>query len=92
MLHARFDPPAHAFSRASASALAAVLCALGAIATAAAAPPTTGSSGTLYCCQDANGKQVCGDILPQACYGRGYREIGDGARTVRQVEAPLRNL
>ncbi len=89
VLHARFKPPAHALGRVTASALAAVLCAFGAIATAAAAPATTGSSSTLYCCQDATGKQVCGDILPQACYGRGYREIGDGARTVRQVEAPL---
>ena len=88
-MHARFDPPAHAFSRASASALAAVLCALGAIATAAAAPPTTGSSGTLYCCQDANGKQVCGDILPQACYGRAYRELGSNGLTIRIVDAPL---
>ena len=56
---------------------------------APAAPPAGGGSGLLYCCNDSNGKQVCGDILPQACYGRAYREIGDGARTVRQVEAPL---
>ena len=54
----------------------------------ASAAPASGS-GLLYCCADASGKQVCGDILPQACYGRAYREIGDGARTVRQVEAPL---
>ena len=48
---------------------------------APAAPPAGGGSGLLYCCNDSNGKQVCGDILPQACYGRAYREIGDGART-----------
>lgn len=47
------------------------------------------SAGTLYCCTDAAGKQVCGDILPQACYGRAYRELGEGGRTVRNVAAPL---
>lgn len=52
-----------------------------------------GSSATgaanLYCCIDAGGRQVCGDILPQACYGRAYREVGASGRTVRTVEAPL---
>ncbi len=47
------------------------------------------AAGTLYCCHDASGKQVCGDILPQACYGRAYREIGESGRTLRNVEAPL---
>lgn len=47
------------------------------------------SAETLYCCTDAAGKQVCGDILPQACYGRAYRELGDAGRTVRNVAAPL---
>ncbi len=64
-------------------------CAFVLCASVASAAPAGGSSGLLYCCNDSNGKQVCGDILPQACYGRAYREIGDGARTVRQVEAPL---
>ena len=57
--------------------------------TSLAATPTGSGSAILFCCHDANGKQVCGDILPQACYGRAYREIGEGGRTVRQVEAPL---
>lgn len=47
------------------------------------------AAGNLYCCYDAGGKQVCGDLLPQACYGRAYREIGTTGRTVRNVEAPL---
>ncbi len=47
------------------------------------------AAGKLFCCIDASGKQECGDILPQACYGRAYREIGESGRTVRQVEAPL---
>lgn len=47
------------------------------------------AAGALFCCADDNGKQVCGDILPQACYGRAYRELGDSGRTTRRVEAPL---
>ena len=47
------------------------------------------AAGTLFCCADASGKQVCGDLLPQACYGRAYRELGDNGRTLRNVEAPL---
>ena len=47
------------------------------------------AAGNLYCCIDATGKQVCGDLLPQACYGRAYRELGDDGRTLRTIEAPL---
>ena len=43
----------------------------------------------LYCCIDLSGKQSCGDILPQACYGRAYREIGSNGQTIREVAAPL---
>lgn len=46
-------------------------------------------AANLYCCIDAGSQQVCGDILPQACYGRAYREVGASGRTVRTVEAPL---
>lgn len=45
--------------------------------------------GRFYCCIDGSGKQVCGDILPAACYGRAYRELGANGQTIRQVEAPL---
>ena len=47
------------------------------------------AAGKLFCCNDSNGKQVCGDILPPECYGRAYRELGDSGRTVRTVDAPL---
>jgi hypothetical protein len=47
------------------------------------------AAGQLYCCVDDHGKQVCGDLLPQVCYGRAYRELGSSGRTVRNVEAPL---
>lgn len=47
------------------------------------------AAGKLFCCIDASGKQVCGDILPHECYGRAYRELGDSGRTLRTIEAPL---
>ena len=46
-------------------------------------------SSRLYCCIDLSGKQSCGDILPQVCYGRAYREIGPNGQTIREVAAPL---
>lgn len=65
----------------AAASLGCVLAALSGAAPAAAA--------RLFCCNDDSGRQVCGDILPQACYGRAYREIGESGHTVRRVEAPL---
>lgn len=47
------------------------------------------AAGNFYCCVDVNGKQVCGDLLPQACYGRAYRELGPSGQTLRTIEAPL---
>ena len=47
------------------------------------------AAGNFYCCVDANGKQVCGDLLPQSCYGRAYRELGPNGQTLRNIEAPL---
>jgi hypothetical protein len=46
------------------------------------------AAGTLFCCNDPSGKQVCSDILPPECYGRAYRELGESGRTLRTVEAP----
>lgn len=46
-------------------------------------------AGVLYCCNDERGKQVCSDLLPQACYGRAYREIGESGFVQRHVDAPL---
>lgn len=59
-----------------------LLLAWGAAGTSWAAP-------RILCCQDDSGKQVCGDTLPVACYGRGYRELGDSGRTTRVVAPPL---
>ena len=62
-----------------------------ALAGPAGAAPTAGGSGggKFYCCTDQAGKYVCGDILPQACYARAYRELGADGRTVREIDAPL---
>ena len=46
------------------------------------------AAASIFCCTDAQGKQVCGDVLPPACYGRAYRELGTSGRE-RTVEAPL---
>lgn len=47
------------------------------------------AAGRFFCCNDDQGRQVCGDILPPVCVGRAYREIGEGGTTARRVEAPL---
>lgn len=53
-------------------------------------PPQAAAQGrATYCCIDDSGKQVCADILPQACYGRAYREINSHGITVRRIDAPM---
>jgi len=47
------------------------------------------AAGNFYCCNDPSGKQVCGDILPQVCIGRPYREVGENGMTLRYIDAPL---
>jgi hypothetical protein len=47
------------------------------------------STRTIYCCDDARGRPVCGDILPAACYGQAYREISPQGMVRRHVAAPL---
>ena len=42
-----------------------------------------------YCCNDANKRLVCGDMLPAACQGRAYRIKDEKGNLVREVEAPL---
>jgi hypothetical protein len=53
------------------------------------AAPSVHAERTTYCCSDEQGRQICSDILPQACWGRAYREIDSRGLTVRRVEAPL---
>jgi hypothetical protein len=44
---------------------------------------------TIYCCDDANGRKVCGDYLPAACQGRAYEERDNRGFVSKKVEAPL---
>ncbi|WP_153110653.1 hypothetical protein [Propionivibrio limicola] len=55
---------------------------------ATAASPAAAGGSNFYCCTDANGKQMCGDILPPACHSRAYREVGSNGLTRRHVDAP----
>jgi DNA repair exonuclease SbcCD ATPase subunit len=43
----------------------------------------------VYCCKDARGYQVCGDVLPESCADRSYRELNYRGVTVKQVDAPI---
>lgn len=43
----------------------------------------------VYCCKDARGQQVCGDVLPESCADRSYRELNKQGATVKQVDAPI---
>lgn len=43
----------------------------------------------VYCCKDARGHQVCGDVLPESCADRSYRELNNQGVTVKQVDAPI---
>jgi hypothetical protein len=47
------------------------------------------SARNSYCCNDANGRLTCGDMLPAACHKRAYRILDDRGRLVKEVEAPL---
>lgn len=43
----------------------------------------------IYCCDDANGRKVCGDFLPTECQGRAYEERDNRGFVSKVVEAPL---
>lgn len=46
----------------------------------------------IYCCDDAEGRKVCGDFLPPACQGRAYEERDARGFVSKTVEAPLTEL
>lgn len=52
-------------------------------------PALAGAQSNIYCCQSASGQSICGDVLPQACFGREYREISPRGVVLRVVGAPL---
>lgn len=47
------------------------------------------AQGVIYCCEDDNGRRVCGDVLPTVCYDRTYREMTPQGTVRRTVAAPL---
>lgn len=49
----------------------------------------TAQARNSYCCNDANGKLACGDMLPPVCQKRPYRILDERGRLVKEVEAPL---
>lgn len=42
---------------------------------------------TIYCCEAA-GQTQCSDVLPPACYGQAYREVGPQGTVRKKVPAP----
>lgn len=49
----------------------------------------TAQARNSYCCNDANGRLACGDMLPAACHKRAYRVLDDRGRVVKEVGAAL---
>lgn len=64
------------------------LALMGVSLTPAAALAQSPAARMIYCC-DVGGQPVCGDILPEACYGRAYREVSPSGTVRRVVPAPL---
>ena len=60
--------------------------AIGLLGVAQAVPAAAAS---ITCCEDESGRRICADILPQACYGRAYREISPQGSVTKVVPAPL---
>lgn len=45
--------------------------------------------GSVYCCDDNQGRPVCGDVLPSVCFGRAYRVLSPQGSLLREIAAPL---
>lgn len=58
------------------------------LAAAALLLASPGAWARIYCCEDASGQRVCGDVLPAACYDRKYREIGAQGNVRKEVAPP----
>lgn len=70
---------------------AAMLLLAGIVATLFAVPTPAHAQAvkSIYCCDDENGRPICGDVLPSACFGRAYREMSPQGAVRRYVDAPL---
>ncbi|MDD2662560.1 MAG: hypothetical protein PHD19_02250 [Dechloromonas sp.] len=48
------------------------------------------AAGEFYCCQDPqSGRRVCGDSVPDACRGRGFKIFDRGGNLLKEVGPPL---
>ncbi|KAA3651943.1 MAG: hypothetical protein DWQ11_13095 [Proteobacteria bacterium] len=47
------------------------------------------AAGAILCCENADGRRVCGDVLPQACYGRAYRRVAPDGTVIERIAAPM---
>ncbi|TVO51617.1 hypothetical protein [Denitromonas halophila] len=47
------------------------------------------AAGAILCCESAEGRRVCGDVLPQACYGRAYRRVASDGTVIERIAAPM---
>lgn len=66
-----------------------LLVVLGLVAVTALSVSAPATARSSYCCNDANGRLVCGDMLPAACQNRPYRIKDEKGQVLREVEAPL---
>jgi myosin heavy subunit len=58
-------------------------------ASSADAAGTTGKGTSIFCCENESGQRVCGDTLPQACYGRAYRRVASDGTVIQRIAAPM---
>jgi DNA repair exonuclease SbcCD ATPase subunit len=64
----------------------------GLLALVAATAQAAGNSyrgSSIFCCENEAGQRVCGDTLPQVCYGRAYRRIASDGTVIERVAAPM---
>ncbi|MDR1995423.1 DUF4124 domain-containing protein [Azonexus sp.] len=51
--------------------------------------PAAEAAGEFYCCQDATGRRICGDTLPEQCRGRAYQILDRAGNVIQEVGPPL---
>jgi hypothetical protein len=46
-------------------------------------------AANMFCCSGGDGVRICGDVLPQACYNKPYKEFNERGELVRSNGGPL---
>ena len=57
--------------------------------TLAGAATAAGASPSIFCCENADRQRVCGDVLPQVCYGRAYWRMASDGTVIQRFAAPM---